>query len=477
MYTVELFINREWKKGTEYFEVSNPATGEAIGRAAKASETDVLEAIASAKKAFKLWSEFPAEKRAALLKKGAVAVKSRMEEIAEILTVEQGKPLKKAQEEVKFSAQVMEFYAEEALRLRGEINYFERGRMSLVVRQPAGVIAAIPAWNFPLALTSWKIGPALAAGCTIVLKPPQKTPLCVVEFAKAFIEDNDMPPGVLNIITGDAGIIGKILCKDDRIAKIALTGSTETGRIIMGEASSTVKSLTLELGNHGPMIVAKKADLDKAVNDGIHRCFSNSGQICHSINRILVHKDIYEEFMSLFVEGTKKITVDDGLKNPDADMGPLTNVDILKKVESHVQDALEKGAKLLYGGKRLEGKNRNGLFFPPTVLADVKEDMKIAFEETFGPVAPIMKYEGLDEAIRIANSTRYGLVAYVYAQDLGESLEIARKLNFGSVGINNVSVVTLRAPFGGWKQSGIGTELSHYGIEFYTNLKHILARF
>jgi acyl-CoA reductase-like NAD-dependent aldehyde dehydrogenase len=363
------------------------------------------------------------------------------------------------------------------LDIKGEILPTNAKKLrNLVIKQPVGPVAAIGPWNYPVLLIAWKVAPALAAGCTVVIKPPSQTPLAVAEFVRYF-EKAEIPKGVVNLITGPGNKIGKALVEHPVTAKVAFTGQTETGRKIMNYASSGVKKLTLELGGHCPLIVASDANVEEAAMAGVYRSFRNMGQICNSINRIYVEKEVYDEFLESFIDRTQKLTIADGLKNPDADLGPMINEAGREKTKKHIKDALDKGARLKYGGEEPKGeKYENGYFFKPTILTNVNHDMIVMTEETFGPVAPIMKVSSLREAISHANDSIYGLVAYLFTQDLDKGLEIAEKLEYGTVDINNVSGGDVPFPYGGWKQSGLGVELSEYGLEEYLLIKHIRAK-
>lgn len=474
--TVRLFINGRWCQPPqpEYSEVSNPATGEIIAKVVAARIQDVNDAVESACAAFPKWSKTAPRERAKLLRRTADVLERRQEEIARVLTMEHGKPLKDSYGEISWSVSILRFYAEESTRIFGEVLQCDNThRRSLVAKQPVGVVAAIAPWNFPVDLLVWKIAPALAAGCTVVSKPASYTPVSPGMLVECFAEAG-LPPGVLNFITGPGPTVGNALAGHPNIAKVAFTGSTEVGLEIAGQAAKHLARVTLELGGHAPLIVLDDADIDKAVKDGLRRSFSHTGQICHSINIILLSEEIADEFTSKFADATRYLVVADGLGNPNADMGPLTTQSGLKTVERHMDDAVKKGAKILTGGRRMtQPPFDRGLFFEPTVIDGVTPDMMVFSEETFGPIAPICRFKTVEEAISLANATRYGLVAYVYTRDLSLAFTVAEALQAGSVGVNNCSVVQINAPYGGFKMSGLGTELSHHGIEAYLLMKHI----
>lgn len=473
---VRLFIDGKWREPLqpEYSVVTNPATGEIVARAAKASARDVEDAVESACSAFSQWARTAPSKRAELLRRAADILERRKEEIARILTMEHGKPLKDALGEITWSVSVLRFYAEESTRIFGEaLQCNDPNRRSLVIKQPVGVVAAIAPWNFPVDLLTWKVAPALAAGCTVVAKPASNTPVSPSMLVECF-DEAGLPPGVLNFITGPGSTVGNALVGDPRVAKVAFTGSTQVGLEIAEQAAKHLAHVTLELGGHAPLIVLDDADIDKAVREGVRRSFSHTGQICHSVNIILLSEKIAGEFTSKFVNATRSLVVADGLVNPNADMGPLTTRSGLETVERHIADAVAKGARILAGGKRMTAPPFDrGLFFEPTVLDGVRPNMLVFNEETFGPVAPICSFKTVEEAIELANGTKYGLAAYVYTRSLSSAFRVAEALQAGSVGVNNCSVVQLNAPYGGWKMSGLGNELSHHGIDAYLLMKHI----
>ncbi|MCS7174869.1 aldehyde dehydrogenase family protein [Pseudothermotoga sp.] len=454
--------------------VRNPAnTEQVVGEVPSLTVEETEQAIRSSYEAFKVWSNTGPSKRAEILRQAVKVARERQNEIAKLLTLEQGKPFSEAKEEVKASLDSIEYFADNILSVLGETYSTEKNnRLSLVLKQPVGVVAAIVPWNYPLLLLSWKVGPALAVGCTVVAKPSSYTPLSTLELVKCFLEAG-LPAGVLNVVTGTNKEVGEVLISHPLISKIAFTGSTDVGKHVMSEASKTVKKLTLELGGNCPMIVFEDADVSIAAKDGVRRSFRNAGQICNAVNRMYVHKSIFSDFVDVFLEETKKIKVGNGLEE-GVTMGPLTTLEGWRRVESAVKEALEKGAKVLYGGKKPSGdKFEKGYFYEPTVLVETDHTMKVVKEEMFGPTAPIMVFESFDEAISMANDTDYGLVAYVYTKDLTKALRASMLLQCGTVGVNNVVGGEFAYPYGGWKQSGFGVENSHHAYEQYLLLKHV----
>jgi len=373
---------------------------------------------------------------------------------------------------VNTAADNLEFYAEEIKRVKG-INYWidSKNIKSQVIYQPIGVIGAISPFNYPVTLTAFKVAPALAAGNSVIVKPSSLTPRSVIHFLNCIAEAG-LPDGALNCITGPGDQIVKYLIESQALGKISFTGSTETGREIMSSAGRYLTKVTLELGGNSPVLVFKDTDIEKAVNECIYRSFRNMGQVCNSINRIYVEKPILDDFVNSFIENSKKMVIGDGFKDPDVDLGPMVSQEGVQKTEAHIKDALDRGANLKYGGKR-PGNLKKGFFFEPAVITDVDHQMKIMNEETFGPVAPIMGFEDLEEGIRMANKSPYGLVGYIYTRDLSKAIYVSEKLHFGTVSVNNVAGAEVGYPYGGWKSSGIGIEVSEHALYEYMNLKHI----
>ncbi len=469
-----LFINGQWLASSsgDRFSVTDPATGETVGSAASANAEDAAQAIEAAYAAFKVWAKMPPPDRGKILKEAARLTYERADEIGRLLTLEQGKPLREAIGEVKASADALEFFAEEAWRIQGEtMPTTKSNRRSYVIKQPFGVVITISPWNYPILLMAWKLGPALVTGNTVVAKPPTETPLAVSRFIELLAEAG-APPGVVNIITGRGSALGAALVQHPLTAKVAITGQTETGKKIMQMAAPGLKRVTLELGGHTPLIVLEDADLAKAVEGAVYRSFRNMGQICNAVNRIYVHRSTLGGFIEAFVEATRQLTIGHGLEDPD--LGPMCTAAGVEKVKAHITDAVSRGAKVLVGGKAPDGeKFARGHFFEPTVLVDVNHEMRVMREETFGPAAPIMGFDTVEAAIALANDSPYGLVAYIYTNNIQTLYRVSEELEYGTVGVNNVSGGEFPYPYSGWKQSGLGVENSHYATEQYLQLKHV----
>jgi succinate-semialdehyde dehydrogenase/glutarate-semialdehyde dehydrogenase len=416
--------------------------------------------------------------RAAYLMKASDLVREREDELATMMTKEQGKPLNEARGEVRKGAEILQYYAEEGKRVYGRIiPGYDASTTSYVIYQPVGVSAAISPWNYPIELVGWKVGGALAAGCTVVLKPPSKTPLSPTHYVRCLV-DAGIPAGVVNVVFGKGSSAGPLLIKHPLVKKVAFTGSTEVGKTVIKDCAEYMKKVSLELGGSCPLIVSSKCNLDDAVKGATRRTFRNMGQICIAINRIYVEEPIYHDFLEAFVVATQKLTIGNGLERPDADLGPMANKAGIEKTQEHIQDAVQKGAKMVCGGKRPDGEEfKKGYFFLPTILADVTHDMLIMREETFGPAVGVMPYKTLDDAIDYANSTNYGLASYVYTNDLHEADEFAYKLDSGNVAINNPDAGVINAPYGGFKESGMGYEHGPEGLEQYLMAKHVRIRY
>ncbi|MBB3842124.1 succinate-semialdehyde dehydrogenase/glutarate-semialdehyde dehydrogenase [Runella defluvii] len=460
----------------QYIEVLNPCTAEVVGRCARGNGLDVNFALESAQKAFRKWKKQPTAQRVKLQHAVAQLMRKNAEELGGILANELGRPIAGCIHEIGRSADLLDFYAEEALRLKGEIPLHNlEGEKALVVREPIGVMVSITPFNYPITLLCMKIGAALPVGCTVVAKPSEDTPLSTLRLAELFKEAG-YPEGVLNVITGYGHEIGNALIEHPITSKVAFTGGTATGKRIGALAASLNKRITLELGGQSPVIVCEDADLAIACPAIVKHAFANSGQFCYRVNRMYVHATIYEQFVEQIVKLTQKIKV--GFPFDGVDMGPLVNQKIYQNSELQVADALNKGATVRTGGKRLTGEMYDrGWFFPPTVIADANPGMKIMTEETFGPVVGVMKFSTIDEAISLANDSDYGLAAYVFSQQLGTGLRIAEELEAGSVWVNNIHRSYQDVPFGGVKQSGVGREKGHYGLEAYTELKTIYLNY
>jgi succinate-semialdehyde dehydrogenase / glutarate-semialdehyde dehydrogenase len=470
-----LFIGGQWVEAQagERFDISDPGTREVVGSASLGRRADAVRALEAADRTFPAWSRTSAYERGRILRRAADLIRERLEDIAVTLTREQGKPVPDSRKEILFGADVIEYYSEEGKRIKGDwITPVSTHTRSLVIRQPVGVVVAIVPWNYPVDLLTWKIGPALAAGCTVVAKPPSETPLAVSQLVQCFV-DAGLPAGVLNMVTGPGREVGEELVVNPLSRKISVTGSTSTGRRVMELASQHVKRLTLELGGQSPIIICRDADLSVAVPAAARRCFSNMGQICIAVNRIYADRQISRDVAEGLVDYAKHVKIGYGL-DQGVEYGPMLNEEGREQTRKHVKDALERGATLLYGGKEPEGEQYSrGYYYLPTVLAGATPEMRVMREETFGPVAPVADFDDLDTVLAQANATQYGLAAYVYTRDLTIALYAAERLEAGGVGINVNDVTELGAPFGGWKESGFGRELGHEGIESCLETKHI----
>jgi len=465
------FIGGQWLDAANgaTLTVVNPATREPIGTVPDMGAPDTRRAIQAAAQAFPAWAALTAKERAAILRRWYELLMANQEDLATLMTAEQGKPLVEAKGEIAYGAAFIEWFAEEGKRLYGDvIPGHQTDKRIVVLRQPVGVVAAITPWNFPLAMITRKAGPALAAGCTFVCKPASQTPYSALA-AAALAARAGVPAGVLNMLTGSASAIGGEMTSNPIVRKVTFTGSTEVGKKLMAQCAGTVKKLTMELGGNAPFIVFEDADLDAAVAGAIASKYRNTGQTCVCANRLLVHAPVYEAFTRKLVHAVAQLHVGDGLKGP-TDQGPLIDTKALAKVEQHLADAVTKGARIALGGKR---HALGGTFFEPTVVTEVTPAMLMAREETFGPVAPLFRFESESDAIHMANDTEFGLAAYFYTRDLARSWRVAEALEYGIVGLNTGIISTEVAPFGGVKESGMGREGSRYGILDYTELKYL----
>src|SRR6267142_2543640 len=469
MKTYSVYLIGELTTTEKTYEVTNPAKGEAVARMSQLDRAAVAQAIQHAHAAFRSWRNLPGKKRGELLRQVATEVHRRRDEIARVITLENGKPLAQSEGEVAMTVDHLGWFAEEARRAYGRlVPHQVEGKRHLVIKTPIGVVAAISPWNFPLVLAVRKIAPALAAGCAVVLKPASKTPLCASVFAEC-VDAVHLPKGVFQLVAGSASEIGKELLENPLCRKITFTGSTEVGKQLIQGAAKLVKPLSLELGGHAPVLVFEDADVKAAVEGTMIAKFRNSGQSCIAANRIYVHRSIYDEFLKLFVAKTMALIVGDGL-DPKSQIGALIDADALAKAEEHVKDAVSGGARLLCGGKRIPGA---GFFFEPTVLADVAPRALCKHEETFAPIAPISAFENEADAIEQANSSPYGLSAYAFTRDLNRMFRLAESLEAGIIGINDGLPTTSQAPFGGVKQSGWGRELGIEGMDAFLETKHV----
>ena len=466
-------IDGQWVDGSARFDVVDPATGRKLADVARLGAAEAESAIAAADRAWPAWRAKTAKERAAILMKWFALLHQHADDLARIMTAEQGKPLAEARGEVVYGASFIEWFAEEAKRVYGEtIPTTDANKRYLVLRQPIGVCAAITPWNFPIAMITRKVAPALAAGCPVVIKPAEATPLSALAAAE-LAQRAGMPDGVLNVITSDADgsvAIGKLLCASDTVRHLSFTGSTEVGRILAAQCAPTVKKISLELGGNAPFIVFDDADLDSAVEGAMVSKYRNAGQTCVCANRFYVQAGVYDAFVDRLAAKARGIKVGSGFE-PGVAQGPLIDDAAVAKVEQHVADAVAKGARVVVGGTRASGLGDR--FYTPTVLADVAPDMLCAREETFGPVAPVFRFETEAEAIRLANATEFGLASYFYSRDIGRIFRVGEALEYGMVGVNTGLISTAEVPFGGVKQSGLGREGARQGMDDYVELKYL----
>jgi succinate-semialdehyde dehydrogenase / glutarate-semialdehyde dehydrogenase len=471
LFREQCYIDGAWvdadNRGT--IEVDDPASGEVIGTVPKMGAAETRRAIEAADRAFKSWSRTTAKERAKILRTWFDLMMESQEDLAILMTREQGKPLAESRGEIAYGAAFVEWYAEEGKRVYGDIiPTVAPSRRIMVFKQPVGVSAAITPWNFPHAMITRKCAPALAAGCTVVAKPASFTPYSALALAE-LAERAGMPKGVFNVITGGAREVGGELTANDLVRKLSFTGSTEVGKILLKQCADTVKKVSMELGGHAPLIIFDDADIEAAVKGAIACKFRNSGQTCVCTNRIYVQDKVYDAFASKFADAVKQLKVGRGTE-PGVEQGPLIEPAAVDKVERHVQDATAKGAKVLTGGQRHQ---LGGQFYQPTVLSECTPDMLITHEETFGPVAPLYRFKDEEEVIRLANKTEYGLASYFFARDVGRVFRVAEELEAGIVSVNEGIFSTEVAPFGGFKHSGIGREGSKYGIDEYLEIKYV----
>ncbi|MEY4028283.1 NAD-dependent succinate-semialdehyde dehydrogenase [uncultured Limnohabitans sp.] len=470
LFKTDALINGQWVAGSQRFEVTDPATGGHLASVANLGAVEAEAAIAAANAAWGPWKTKTAKERSIILRKWFDLLIANTEDLARLMTAENGKPIAESRGEVAYGASFVEWFAEEAKRVNGEtLPQFDNNRRLLVLKQPIGVCAAITPWNFPLAMITRKVAPALAAGCPVVIKPAEQTPLTALAAAELAIRAG-IPAGVLNIITADGNnsiAIGQVLCASDVVRHISFTGSTEVGRILMAQSAPTVKKMSLELGGNAPFIVFEDADIDSAVEGAFASKYRNAGQTCVCSNRFYVQESVYEEFATKFAAKVKTAKVGNGFAD-GVNQGPLIEPSALDKVERHVKDAVAKGGRVLTGGKRLDGQ-----FFEPTVVADATADMVCAKEETFGPFAPIFKFKTEQDAIFAANNTEFGLASYFYSRDVGRIFRVSEALEYGMVGINVGILATEHVPFGGVKQSGLGREGSSHGMDDYVEIKYL----
>ena len=464
----ECYINGVWVEGKDVIDVSNPVDGRVIGHVPKLGKAETKSAIEGAQKAQKLWAKKTAKERAGILRKWFNLMMENQEDLAQILTAEQGKPLAESRGEIAYGASFIEWFAEEARRVYGETLPvpFPNGR-AIVIKQPVGVIACITPWNFPNAMITRKAGAALAAGCAMVVKPAAETPFSALAIAELGARAG-IPPGVFSVLTGKASEIGAEMCSNPIVRGLTFTGSTEIGRMLMAQCAPTIKKMGLELGGNAPFIVFDDADLDAAVAGAMASKYRNNGQTCVCANRLYVQEGVYDAFATKLADAVRKLSVGNGTTE-GVTTGPLINAAAVKKVEEHIADATAKGGKVILGGKAMGGN-----FFEPTIITGVTADMTMAREETFGPVAPLFKFKTEEEVIEAANNTEFGLACYFYSRDIGRVWRVGEALEYGMVGINEGIISTAEAPFGGVKESGLGREGSAHGMEEYVEVKYML---
>jgi succinate-semialdehyde dehydrogenase/glutarate-semialdehyde dehydrogenase len=466
----DALINGKWIAGSSRFEVCDPSNGNKLVDVANLGPAEAEAAIAAANAAWPAWRSKTAKERSIVLRKWFDLLMQNQDDLARILTAEQGKPYAEAKGEIAYGASFVEWFAEEAKRVNGEtLPQFDNNRRLMVIKQPIGVCAAITPWNFPLAMITRKVAPALAAGCPVIIKPAELTPLTALAAAELAIRAG-IPAGVLNIITADGNnsiAVGKTICASDVVRHLSFTGSTEVGRILMAQSAPTVKKMSLELGGNAPFIVFDDADVDSAVDGAMASKYRNAGQTCVCANRFYVQDGVYDQFVAKFSAKVKVLKVGNGFEE-GVTQGPLIEDAAVDKVKRHVADAVAKGGKVLTGGKQLAGQ-----FFEPTVISEASSDMLCAMEETFGPFAPVFRFKTEQEAIDAANSTEFGLASYFYSRDVGRIFRVSEALEYGMVGINVGILATEHVPFGGVKQSGLGREGSHHGMDDYVEIKYL----
>ena len=471
LFRQQALINGRWRDASskETLAVTNPANGQQLGSVPKMGGAETREAIDAAAGALPAWRALTAKERSAILRRWFELMMEHQDDLARLMTLEQGKPLAEAKGEISYAASFIEWFAEEGKRIYGDtIPGHQADKRLLVIKQPIGVTAAITPWNFPSAMITRKAGPALAAGCTMVLKPASQTPFSALALAE-LANRAGIPEGVFNVVTGSASEVGNELTGNPLVRKLSFTGSTEIGRQLMEQCAKDIKKVSLELGGNAPFIVFDDADLDKAVEGALASKFRNAGQTCVCANRLYIQDGVYDRFAEKLQQAVSKLQIGDGLQ-PNVTIGPLIDEKAIAKVQEHIADALDKGARVATGGKSHE---LGGNFFQPTILVDVPSDAKVAKEETFGPLAPLFRFKDEADVIAQANDTEFGLAAYFYARDLGRVFRVGEALEYGIIGINTGLISTEVAPFGGVKSSGLGREGSKYGIEDYLEIKYM----
>ncbi len=471
LFRQQCYVDGRWldAKSGRTTDVVNPADGQVIGTVPAFSGTETRAAIEAANRAFPAWRAKTAKERAVILRKWYDLMMANQEDLAIIMTAEQGKPMAESRGEIGYGGSFIEWFAEEGKRAYGDvIPQPLNDRRIVVTKEPVGVVGMITPWNFPNAMITRKAGPALAAGCTVIARPATATPYSALALCELG-ERAGLPPGVFNVITGPSGEVGGEITANPIVRKLSFTGSTEVGKILLEQCAHTVKKVSMELGGNAPFIVFDDADMDSAVNGAMASKYRNTGQTCVCANRFLVQGDVYDTFAEKLAEASSKLVVGPGLEG-ETQQGPLIDAAAVEKVEEHIQDAIDKGATVIQGGKR---HKLGGTFFEPTVIANVNTQMKVAREETFGPLAPLFRFETDDEAVQLANDTEFGLAAYFYSRDIGRIWRVAEQLEYGIVGINTGIISTEVAPFGGMKESGIGREGSHYGLDEFMEVKYM----
>jgi succinate-semialdehyde dehydrogenase / glutarate-semialdehyde dehydrogenase len=471
LFRQQCYVDGAWIEASsgQSLVVMNPATQAKLGTVPSLAVAEVRRAIDAAHNALPAWRAKTAKERAVLLRRWFELIMQHQDSLATLMTAEQGKPLAEAKGEIAYAASFIEWFAEEAKRLYGDIiPGHQADKRLLVIRQPVGVVAAVTPWNFPAAMITRKVGPALAAGCTVIVKPASQTPFSALALAE-LAHQAGIPAGVLNVVTGSANVIGTELTSNPKVRKLSFTGSTEVGKKLMAQCAGTMKKVSLELGGNAPFIVFDDADLDAAVQGAIASKYRNTGQTCVCANRLLVQASVHDAFVAKLSAAVQALRIGNGLEGP-TELGPMIDMKAVAKIQEHIDDALNKGAKLVLGGKP---HKLGGSFYEPSILTGVKPNMLVAREETFGPLAPIFKFSTEAEAIQMANDTEFGLASYFYTRDLARSWRVSEALEYGIVGINTGLISTEVAPFGGIKESGTGREGSKYGIEDYTELKYL----
>ncbi len=471
LFKQQCFINGEWidSQDNRVLEVNNPATQDILGTVPNCGKNETELAILAAEKSWSNWKSKTAKERSGILKVWFKLIEENHEDLAKIMTLEQGKPIKESRAEITYGASFVEWYAEECRRVYGDtIPDISEDRRTVVIKQPVGVVGAITPWNFPSSMITRKCAPALAVGCPVVIKPASQTPYSALALA-VLAEEAGFPKGTINVITGSAKNIGFQLSTNPIVRKLSFTGSTEIGKILLKQCSSSVKKVSMELGGHAPFIVFEDAEIDAAVDGAMLSKFRNSGQTCVCANRIYVHEKIYDEFINKFTKKVNTIKVGDGMEETTIS-GPLIDQYSLEKVQEHIDDAVNTGAKIAIGGK---SHSLGGTFFQPTILINVNKKAKITYEETFGPVAPIYKFSSEKEVIEMANDSPYGLASYFYSRDIGKIWRVAEALEYGIVGVNTGIISKAETPFGGIKESGLGREGSRYGLDDFLEIKYI----